>query len=168
MKKQVERRQGEKYKVSPYALLLNDGYYYLLAFDDKSQKMRTYRVDRMKDVQATGEPREGKEAFSAVDMKTYTQRVFSMFGGDKERVTIRFINPLLDVVIDRFGTNGVHYLKADDTHFTVSVQVEISEQFFAWVCGFGKKAKITAPSKVVEEFKDYLDKIRILYSENIV
>ena len=94
-----------KYTVSPYKLLINDGNYYLLAFDDYAQDMRTYRVDRMKGVDRTGEPREGAEAFAAIDLKTYTKRVFSMFGGKQERVTIRFINPLLDAVVDRFGND---------------------------------------------------------------
>ena len=47
---QVERRKGAIYKVSPYKLLINEGNYYLLAFDDKAQDMRTYRIDRMKEV----------------------------------------------------------------------------------------------------------------------
>lgn len=45
----------------------------------------------------------------------------------------------------------------------VSTDVEISDQFFAWVCGFGKKAKIIGHDGVVEEFKAYLDKIRETY-----
>lgn len=160
---QVERRKGAKYVVSPFQLLINDGNYYLLAFDDRAQDMRTYRVDRMKDVQPTGEPREGAEAFATIDMKTYTQRVFSMFGGEQERVTIRFINPLLDTVVDRFGTKDVQYIKVDDSHFGVTTQVEISDQFFAWICGFGKRTKIIAPESVVQKHKDFLDKIRDLY-----
>ena len=163
LKQQVERRKGEKYIVSPYALLLNDGNYYLLAFDDKSKGIRTYRVDRMKDIRFTNQPREGAEAFNAIDMKTYTQRVFSMFGGDQERVTIRFLNHLLDSVIDRFGTNGVQYFKDDDKHFIVSANVEISDQFFGWICGFGNKAKITSPQKVTEKFAAYIDKIQKMY-----
>ena len=39
--KQAERRQGQKYIVSPFKLLINDGNYYLLAFSDKAQEMRT-------------------------------------------------------------------------------------------------------------------------------
>jgi len=109
VEQQVERRKGMKYTVSPYKLLINDGNYYLLAFDDYAQDMRTYRVDRMKGVNRTGEPREGAEAFAAIDLKTYTKRVFSMFGGKQERVTIRFINPLLDAVVDRFGTTRAAY-----------------------------------------------------------
>ena len=165
MGQQVERRKGQKYTVSPYKLLINDGNYYLLAFDDYKQDMRTYRVDRMKGVDRTGEPREGAEAFAAIDLKSYTKRVFSMFGGDQQRVTIRFINPLLDAVVDRFGNdrNTVWYSKCDEKHFTITAQVEISDQFFGWVLGFGKRAKIMEPPAVVDQFAAYLDKVREMY-----
>ena len=86
-----------------------------------------------------------------------------MFGGKKRRLTIRFISPLLDTTIDRFGTKGVSYSKLDETHFTVTADVEISEQFFSWMCGFGNKAKILSPDFVVDEFREYLDKIRGMY-----
>ena len=56
---EVERRHGDKYIVSPYALLINDGNYFLLAVDDRNKKPRTYRIDRMKEVALTGEPRTG-------------------------------------------------------------------------------------------------------------
>ena len=165
MGQQVERRKGQKYTVSPYKLLINDGNYYLLAFDDYAQDMRTYRVDRMKNVRFTGEPREGAEAFATIDLKSYTKRVFSMFGGKQERVVIRFINPLLDAVVDRFGNDkgSVWYEKLDDTHFTVTTQIEISDQFFGWVLGFGKKVKILEPPAVVDQFAAYLDKVRQMY-----
>ena len=161
--KQVERGHGAKYIVSPFQLLINDGNYYLLAYDDYSKDMRTYRVDRMKNVAFTGEPREGETAFKEIDLKTYTQRVFSMYGGEQKRVTLRFINPLLDTVVDRFGTAGVLYNKVDDRHFTVSAKVEISDQFFGWLLGFGKKVKVIAPDDITEQFKAYLDKIREMY-----
>lgn len=160
---QVERRHGAKYVVSPYQLLINDGNYYLLAFDDYSKEIRRYRVDRMKGVSFTGEPREGKEAFDEIDLHTYTQRVFSMFGGEQKRVTLRFINPLLDAVVDRFGKEGVIYRKEDDTHFSVTAKVEISDQFYGWLLGFGKKVKVLAPDDVKEKFVAYMDKIREMY-----
>lgn len=125
--------------------------------------MRTYRVDRMKDVRLLGEPRDGGKAFAAINMETYTQRVFSMFGGKQERITIRFINPLLDAVVDRFGSKGVIYRKLDDTHFSITAQVEISDQFFSWLCGFGKRARLMEPPATVVRLKEYLDKIRGMY-----
>ena len=163
LNKQVERKHGAKFVVSPFQLLINDGNYYLLAFDDDSQKMKTYRVDRMKNVSFTGEPREGQEEFDKIDLKTYTQRVFSMYGGEKKRVTLRFINPLLDTAIERFGTKDVIYSKIDDTHFSVTAQVEISNQFFGWILGFGNRVKLLAPDDVADQFRAYLDKIRGMY-----
>ena len=163
MSKQVERRQGARYTVSPYQLLINDGNYYLLAFDDYAQDMRTYRVDRMKDIRFTGEARDGEEVFEKIDLKTYTKRVFSMYGGEQKLVEIRFINPLLDAVVDRFGTKDVQYGRVDDNHFSVTAKVEISDQFFGWLLGFGKKAKLLYPEDVIDEFKAYMDKIREMY-----
>ena len=121
--------------------------------------MRTYRVDRMKDIRITGEPRDGEEAFE----QTYTKRVFSMYGGEQKLVEIRFINPLLDVAVDRFGTKDVQYAKVDDKHFSVTAKVEISDQFFGWILGFGKKAKLLYPDDVIDHFRAYMDKIREMY-----
>ena len=162
---QVERRKGATYKVSPYKLLINEGNYYLLAFDDKSQAMRTYRVDRMKEVKAIDEPREGARTFADLDMESYTRRVFSMFGGKEKRVSIRFINPLLDTAIERFGTSpDVFYRQDDEKHFVVTADVEVSDQFFAWVCGFGNRAKIINPSDIVEKMQHFLHGISDMYT----
>ncbi len=162
-KKQVERRHGETYIVSPYALVINDGHYYLIAYDDKMKKIVNYRVDRMKKVEGTGAEREGEKEFYNIDLKTYTQQVFSMYGGRKERVKLQFINKLLDTAIDRFGKKNVTYLPSDDRHFTVSAEVAISKQFFGWLLGFGKEVKIISPPEVREEFTEYIDKIREMY-----
>lgn len=159
--KQVERRSGAEYVVSPYQLLINDGNYYLLAYDRK--KIRTYRVDRMKGVSFTREPREGQEEFDKIDIRTYAQRVFSMYSGKKKRVTIRFINMLLDVAVERFGTKDAQYSVVDNKHFTVTAEVEISDLFFGWLLSFGRRVKILYPSDVLEDFRAYIEKMRVMY-----
>ena len=164
LEQHIKSRSSGKYLVSPFALMINEGNYYLLAFDDKSQAIRTYRVDRMAHVQLTGEDRDGEDVFAEINIKEYSQSVFNMMGGRKKRVQIRFANPLLDTAVERFGRGkDTFYTQEDDKHFIVTTDVEISEQFFAWVCGFGKKAKIIGHEDVVEEFKAYLDKIREMY-----
>ena len=162
--KRVERRGGEDYIVSPFCLMINDGNYYLLSLDDKSRKMRTFRVDRMRNIRLTNEPRCGEEEFKSIKLSEYVKEHFGMFPGKQEHVTIRFIAPLLDTVVDRFGTSGVVYSKdADGKHVKAIVNVAVSEQFFGWVCGFGKRMKIVSPSPVVEDFKKHLDKMRSMY-----
>ena len=156
---QVERHGGNWYVVSPYKLLISDGNYYLLAFNDTDQMMKTYRVDRMKDVRAVNEPREGAEEFYAIDLRSYTKRVFGMFGGEKERVRIQMTHKLLDTALERFGSGPeATYSKIDDTSFSVAADVEISDQFFGWLLGFGKNVKLLEPQNVVDTFKAYVEK----------
>ena len=160
----VERRNGNYYIVSPHAIIINEGNYYLLGIDDKSKKLRTYRIDRMSRVELTGDVRD--KSIETDNLKeyldTYSQRVFSMFGGQREIVRIRFTNDLLDTVVDRFGDYASYFVE-DKKHFTVTVSVEISPMFFGWLCGFGNKAKIISPSPVIEQFTKHIEKMYGLY-----
>lgn len=161
---QVARRGGKAYIRSPYKLIINDGNYYLLAYDSEKESMMTYRLDRMQGVEIVKQPRDGAAAYEKIDMRTYTQRVFSMFGGEDKFVSIRFTNDLLDTAVERFGNGEEVFYRPDDKgHFVVSAHVEISKQFYAWVCGFYNKAKIINPPEVVEDMKNFLNEISNRY-----
>ena len=168
-KEQTARRRGAQYIVSPYTLLINEGNYYVLSYDPRRDRLIPYRVDRMCNVKELDEPQEGYELYRKTDMKTYTRRVFGMFGGEKERVLIRFTNDMIDTVVDRFGpgTNdaGVYYRPDGKTHFVLSADIEISNQFFAWICGCRRKATIIGPPQVIESFQSFLSDITYKYDE---
>ena len=161
--RRTERRKGEWYVVSPYQLIISDGNYYLMGYDDKMHKMVNYRVDRIADLELTGEPRCGEEAYTELNIESYLQEHFGMYQGEREHIRIRALNMLLDTFVDRFGTRDAIYAKDDDKHFTVVVSVAVSNQFFGWLCGLGNKVKIISPAPVEEDFKQYLDKMRGLY-----
>ena len=163
LEKTVERR--DRYIMSPYYLIINDGNYYLIAYSDEAKEERRFRVDRMRNLRLEGVPRSGDEYFKTFDIKTYTQRVFSMFGGKKTRVKLQFVNSLLDTVIDRFGTKDPFYSKADDKHFIVNCEVEISPQFFSWLCGLDTRVVILEPEDVKEQYQNHLKKILKKYSK---
>lgn len=57
----------------------------------------------------------------------------------------------------------VKRVKVDEIHFNVTAKVEVSDQFFDWILGFGKKAKILYPDAVLDQFRAYMDKIREVY-----
>ena len=93
-------------------------------------------------------------------METYTQQHFGMFSGEKKRVSLRFTNNLLDTMVDRFGTGAdVFYRPDGERHFVVSTDIAISDQFYGWLCGFRKMAKIVSPPDVVADFQRFLDDI---------
>lgn len=153
-------RKGELFEVSPWALLYDNDNYYLLAYTDKD--FRTYRVDRMANVEQGINERRGKEEFEKMDMPAYTKSTFGMYNGKQEEVTMVFHNRMLDTVIDQFGKD-VWLSKVDDWHFKVTVTVAVSPQFFAWVFGLGNYVTITGPENVVKQMKDMLAKVQKRY-----
>lgn len=161
-KTKMERKTN--YRVSPYKLIINDGNYYLLGFEDGKENIKTYRVDRMAKVRELGENRMGEEEYKKINIEDYLSEHFSMYAGEKEdRVQIRFTNKLLDTVIEKFPFERPY--KIDGKHFSITPKVSISDQFFGWVCGFGNKAKILWPDNVVNDFLQFIDKIRGLYGK---
>ena len=53
----------------------------------------------------------------------------------------------------------------DEEHFTVRTQVVVSPQFFGWLCGFGKRAKVLEPESVVDAMAEYVKDISQMYQE---
>lgn len=150
-----DRHDGKVYTVSPFALTWDDENYYMIAYDSDAQKIKHFRVDKMEKIKICEDARDGQEYFERFDMGVYSKKLFGMFGGEEQKVTIRFSNSLIGVVADRFGTD-IHITKDDDEHFILRADCMISPQFFAWVFSFGSDAKIISPPSVVSLMKNYL------------
>ena len=156
------RHDGAFYEVSPFALIWDDENYYMLAWDSVAQKMKHYRVDKMYKVSMAENDREGTEEFKKVDMSAYKKSVFGMFGGNEQKVKLRFSNHLAGAVLDRFGQDII-IIRDGDEHFTVTVNVAVSQQFLAWVFGFGTEAEIISPEEVRKEMQNQAEKITKMY-----
>lgn len=157
-------RKDEKYIVSPYHLLINDGNYYLLCFDEKNKKKWTYRVDRMENVSLRkDEKREGAECFYDFNANEYAKTNFSMFEGENKFITIKFVNTCMNAVVEKIGTEKITYKNFDNGHFTVTMRTGINEQFYGWLCTFGNRAQVVEPQEQIDAFKDYVNKITSLY-----
>lgn len=161
-KRKQYRRNGEQYIVNPFALIYTDGNYYLVGQEPNEENIRHYRLDRMEAVAELPFEREGHEQFNDTMLSNYTKFTFSMYGGKLVNTTLRFSNRLVDVVLDRFGQDVMIHADGAD-HFTVSVDIAISEQFYGWVFGLGKAVQIVSPQSVVDGYTQMLDGVRGRY-----
>ena len=164
VKKQIElRHDGAYYHISPWGLSWDDENYYLIGFDSQAQKIKHYRVDKMLHISLSDEEREGKEHFKKVDMAAYAKKSFGMYGGEEQTVLVN--NSLAGVIIDRFGKD-VMMIPVDDFHFTVNVDVKVSDQFISWIFAIGDGAKIIGPEPVLEHVKEYIARLNRQYLED--
>lgn len=160
--KKKYRHEGKRYRISPWALLWDDENYYLVGYDAEHAERRHYRVDKMESITQTGEERLGKELFAGFDSAAYSRKVFGMYGGEPQKVTLRFESSMSNIVFDRFGRELI--LTPDrEGGFTVTVEVVPSPQFFAWLTGLGAPVKILSPQPIVQQFCDYLQSVLDAY-----
>ena len=160
-KKMELKHDGDYYSVSPWALCWDDEKYYLIGYDNREMKIKHFRVDKMTNVSMIDEKRLGKESFSEIKMSEYTNKLFGMFDGDLESVTLLCENPTANVIIDRFGTD-IPILKADQDHFTVKVKVSVSKIFLGWIMAI-PGIKIVAPENTVNMMKDEIKRLQEMY-----
>ncbi len=163
-KERVLRHDGKLYSVSPFALNWDDENYYLIGFDNDIEKIRHYRVDKMLDITVTRNIRKGKEVFKELDVEKYAGKVFSMFGGQQERVCMEFDESLCNAVIDRFGKDVLMRDSENEGKFYVHSDIVVSDHFFGWLFSFGDKARVVTPESVVTEFKEYAQRVINLYN----
>ena len=156
------RKNGEWYEVSPFSLMWDDENYYMLAFDAVVGSLKHYRVDKMTEISALDRFRDGRDAFKNVDMPEYSKQVFGMFTGEVQTVKLCFANYLAGAVLDRFGQDII-IVAADSEHFTVSVDVAVSPQFYAWLFGFGADVEVLSPESVRSGMKEKIRELDGMY-----
>lgn len=155
--KEMKPRHGGKiYVVSPAFLLRNDENYYLVAYDDDSQQIRHYRVDKIISAEMLDEERSGDKQRGALNPHEYAKQHISMFAGDERVVTIRFDKRLIGVVLDKFGADIDIRAEGDDL-VRARISVAVSPQLYGWLTGIG--ATICFPEEEERKFKNYIKAI---------
>jgi len=151
-KKQVFRKGGEPYIVSPAALTWNEENYYLIAYSDDRQGLTHFRVDRMSSVRKLSESRCSDAA--GFKLAEYSKKVFGMFGGEETDVKLRVDNKIAGSVIDRFGKDTI-LIPDGDRHFTIRVRIAMSPIFYGWLFQFGDLCEVVEPRSLKDELKKH-------------
>ena len=160
--KRVYRRDGHHYVVSPFATIFADGHYYLVIYDKRYNKMTHYRIDRMDKVEIIDDHADMPPDDLAFDVGNYKKQLFGMFSGEATNVTIEMSSYLMDVVFDLFGEK-TKILPFGDNKIRFSADVQISDLFFGWCSSFGENVTLIAPQNVLEDYKCYLDQVKVQY-----
>ncbi len=155
VKKEKRLKNNRKpYIVSPYALVWNGDFYYVVGYSEKHNSVGGFRVDRIYKAptvlrdDAVPQPND----FNIAD---YTRSVFQMYGKEACTVTLRCDNSLMKYIIERFGED-VETTAYDMSSFRAIVDVELSPTFYSWIFTFEGKIQILKPEKARKEYCNML------------
>ena len=154
-KKRVLHNDGEVYIFSPYTLIWDGDFYYVIGYSEKYQSIGSHRVDRIYkrpeilDEQAASVP-------DGFDINAYVNTMFHMYDAERVEVELQVDNSLMDAIIDKFGPDVTTYA-CDQNSFRVIATVSVGTPFFNWLFGFQGKVKVKSPEVVRQK---YLNRVR--------
>ena len=146
-------------KVDPYALIFRWGNWYLIGYCHMRGEMRTFRIDRINDLQILD---EGFEVLHDFDAKAYLEE------------TMRFDNQIDVVVrIDEEAAPQMRERSSDwmqvsdhpDGSVTVRFDVDNLNWATGWVLSWGKYARALEPPELVERVKRSARELLEVYEE---
>lgn len=151
-KERVLKNNGEPYIISPYALVWDGDFYYVIGLNHTRDQINTFRVDRIYKQPDILED-AATPAPESLNLAEYSREIFRMYDTEKAvEVTLLCENGLMKHLIDHFGLE-IEIEIADDMHFRARVRVCPSPTFYRWVFGWCGRMKIESPESVLEEYR---------------
>ena len=165
-KKYLVRSEGKVFVVNPYAMLWSNDHYYLICNNDKYANLMHLRLDRIMEI--TEMDNDAKH-FSKVspykdkfDIADYSNKLFNMFSGEEEVVTLSCSNLILDEIIEKFGEDVPIKTDSND-RFRIRATVEMSEGLVNCILQYGTDIKVIMPKSLANAVKEKSAQILEMY-----
>ena len=144
--KRLHPRRAERYIVSPYGMVCENGNYYLLCIKEGKSGLSHYRIDLMKDMLILASRVDPKPA--GVELASAKKTVYA-FSGKPEEIVLRCSNSMVGGLIDRFGTEP-KIKKLDDEHFEARI-VSVPQGVLFWTMQYLNEVEILKPDSLREQ-----------------
>ena len=152
-KQRILRHGGTFYTVSPYRLVWDGDYYYLIGFSETRGIIQNFRLDRIYRTPDLLPEQQAVPLPKGFKLEEYYKTVFRMFGANNPiNIQLTCKSHAMNSVVDHFGMK-VHVLDSCEEQFTIEAPVCLSPTFYRWVFGWNGDVKILAPQNAVDEYR---------------
>ncbi len=152
--------------LNPYAMVMRNGFYFLICNKNNYDDLTHYRIDRMTDIRIEDKPiksvRELKDFRSGLNIQEYMEHNINMAFGKPERITFIANQYAVPALIDAFG-KGITFDTNKDGTYTCTVNVPMYDmECFAmqnW-----DQITVVSPSSLVRRLRNYAKELQNKYS----
>ena len=148
--------------MDPYALALQWGNWYLVGYCHLRGDLRTFRVDRIQEVEPTGESFEFPADFSA---REYLQRMAEERPATYYRVAVRFEPEVAHIVRER-REEWQEIVDHDDGSVTLAFEASDLAWPCRWVLTYQDRATVLGPPELAAMVRDAAQAIAARYADD--
>lgn len=147
----MSRKSHTRRKIAPYKIWFFDGSFYLIANCGLREDIRIFALDRIKELELTGEHFETPENFN---IDEFMRSSFGVFHGEPVRVRIWFAAEIADYIGEKVWHNSQRLEPQNDGSVIFEAEVAGTEEIKYWVLKWGAKARVLEPDSLVEETRE--------------
>jgi predicted DNA-binding transcriptional regulator YafY len=139
----MSRRRRSRRLVAPYKLLFSEETFYLIAFCDQRQAVRTFALDRIEDctnTQIAFDPPDGDELAEMIETS------FGVFQGTPSRVKIHFNPSVAGYIEEKVWHHSQATERQPDGGLLFTAVVAGLEEIKHWVLRWGAEAEVIEPA----------------------
>jgi proteasome accessory factor B len=147
--------------VYPYDLTRHSGSLYLIAHDPQDHTTKTYKLDRIEDVENSTFPFQRPKDFNA---KAFLASALGIYRGDRDlTVKIQFAPAVARFVMEKRWHHSQKLTRQRDGSLIAEFRLSCTQEIKSWVLGFGRKAVVLQPESLQREIVAELDAMNIAY-----
>lgn len=145
------RRTTER-EIEPYAALFRGNAWYMMGFCRSRGEVRTFRVNRMREIRTTGEKFRYPDDFSVIKR---LEKSWSVFSGEEEtEVVVKFSPRIAPLIEEHRWQPDQRVGRHRDGSITFSTTVRGTLEIRRWILSWGKEARVVKPESLREEIRE--------------
>ncbi len=153
------RREKQKYKYIPYAILSNNGRYYCIFYSEKHDTFSPYRIDKMESIQL--EEQGNSHPFN---LQNWLSSSFQMFKGKPQTITLRCKTSISNILFDQFGKSMIISEVGKDD-FVVNIRTSLTPTLETWLLQFEDSITILHPQELIDDYLKLATSIQKKYKK---
>ena len=107
-------------------------------------------------LQVSDEPATRNARIAQYAYEDFEHKAFGMYAGETQTVTLHVSAAAMDVIVDKFGREGLRVTGATPEECDVHVSVVVSPQFYGWLAALHGVVELTAPSSAVAAYREWV------------
>ncbi|MBN2106831.1 MAG: transcriptional regulator [Deltaproteobacteria bacterium] len=156
----LKRKSRTKRMVDPYRIWFINGTFYLIGYCHLRQEVRTFALDRIRNIAITDSSFTIPEDF---DFNDFMSGGFGAYSGIPEKVCVSFAPEIAGYIEEKIWHKSQHITRNKNGSILFEATVAVNEELENWLLSWGAKARVLEPVELKERMVSEAAKMASAY-----
>ncbi len=157
-------REEKIHDLSPYLLKEYHNRWYVTGYSERAQKIAVFALDRINDLEFSGNNFVNDLDFAADDFFKYSLGITQLHNATAEKIVLSFTPQQAFYILSQPLHHSQKILLESDEEVQIQLEVYVTAELKMTILSFGAEVKVLEPECLRNEIKESIEKMKNLYS----